>query len=87
MLLESLLWSYSTLVTVLEAHVDNIKLPSVQQALLHDEQKINGKFGDVSIYIIIEWINDFCIVIVISITQTPYLTIQFGGKKYSTHDG
>ena len=39
-LLGSLPQSYSTLVTALEAHVGDIKLDFVQQALTHEEQKI-----------------------------------------------
>ena len=39
-LLGSLPQSYSTLVTALEAHVGDIKLDFVQQALIHEEQKI-----------------------------------------------
>ena len=48
MLLGSLPRSYSTLVTALEARVDDVKLSFVQQALVHEEQKINGKLGDAS---------------------------------------
>ena len=46
--LGSLPRSYNTHVTALEAHVDNVKLTFVQQALAHEEQKINDKFGDPS---------------------------------------
>ena len=42
-LLGSLPKSYSTLVTALEARGDNISLNYVQQALVHEEQKMNGK--------------------------------------------
>ena len=38
-LLGSLLQSYSTIVTALEARVDNVNLPFVQQALTHEEHK------------------------------------------------
>ena len=41
-LLGSLSQSYSTLVTALEARVDDVRLNFVQQALIHEEQKING---------------------------------------------
>ena len=41
-LLGSLPPSYSTLVTALEARVDDVKLNFVQQALVHEEQKRNG---------------------------------------------
>ena len=41
-LLESLPQSYSTLMTALEARVDDVRLNFVQQALIHEEQKING---------------------------------------------
>ena len=44
-LLGSLPWSYSTLVTALEARVDNVSLTFVQQALVHEEQKSNGELG------------------------------------------
>ena len=44
-LLGSLPPSYSTLVTALEARVDDIKLNFVQQALIHEEQKQHGQFG------------------------------------------
>ena len=37
-LLGSLPQSYSTLVTALEAHVGDIRLDFVQQALIHEEQ-------------------------------------------------
>ena len=47
-LLESLPQSYSTLVTALEARVEDVKLSFVQQALVHEEQKLSGKFGDTS---------------------------------------
>ena len=47
-LLGSLPQSYSTLVTALEARVDDINLSFVQQALIHEEQKKNGQFGDTS---------------------------------------
>lgn len=47
-LLGSLPKSYSTLVTALEARVDDVKLSFVQQALVHEEQKLSGKFGDTS---------------------------------------
>ena len=40
-LLGSLPQSYSTLVTALEARVDELSLSYVQQALLHEEQKKN----------------------------------------------
>ena len=42
-LLGSLPQSYSTLVTALEARVDDIKLDFVQQALIHEELKMKGK--------------------------------------------
>ena len=42
-LLGSLPQSYSTLVTALEARVDDIKLDFVQQALMHEEQKLKGQ--------------------------------------------
>ena len=38
-LLGSLLCSYATLVTALEARVDDIQLSHVQQAFIHEEQK------------------------------------------------
>ena len=38
-LLGSLTSSYSTIVTALEARVDNVSLDFVQQALIHEEQK------------------------------------------------
>ena len=41
-LLGSLSSSYSTLVTALEARVDDVKLDFVQQALIHEEQKRHG---------------------------------------------
>ena len=41
-LLGSLPESYSTLVTALEARSDNISLKYVQQALVHEEQKLHG---------------------------------------------
>ena len=41
-LLGSLPPSYSTLVTALEARVDDVTLNFVQQALIHKEQKQNG---------------------------------------------
>ena len=41
-LLGSLPKSYSTLVTALEARSDNISLNYVQQALVHEEQKLHG---------------------------------------------
>ena len=44
-LLRSLPQSYSTLVTALEAQVDDISLGYVQQALLHEEQKLSS-WGD-----------------------------------------
>ena len=47
-LLGSLPESYSTLVTALEAQVDDVKLSFVQQALVHEEQKLSGEFGDTS---------------------------------------
>jgi len=40
-LLESLPKSYAALVTALEAKSDNISLNYVQQALVHEEQKMN----------------------------------------------
>ena len=43
-MLGSLPPSYSTLVTALEARVDDVKLNFVQQALIHEEQKRNGQF-------------------------------------------
>ena len=42
-LLGSLPKNYSTLVTALRARSGNISLNYVQQALLHEEQKLNGK--------------------------------------------
>ena len=39
-LLGSLPHSYSTLVTALEAHADNLKLSQVQQALIQEEIKL-----------------------------------------------
>ena len=45
-LLGSLPRSYSTLVTALEAHCDNITLRFVQQLLIHEEQKISGHPSD-----------------------------------------
>ena len=42
MLIGSLPSTYSTLVTALEARVDNVKLDFVQQALIHEEQKRHG---------------------------------------------
>ena len=47
-LLGSLPQSYLTLVTALEDRVDDINLSFVQQALIHEEQKKNGQFGDTS---------------------------------------
>ena len=48
-LLGSLPQSYSTLVTALEACAnDDLKLTHVQQALIHEEMKITGKFGQVT---------------------------------------
>ena len=44
-LLGSLPPSCSTLVTALEARVDDIQLDFVQQALIHEEQKQKGQFG------------------------------------------
>ena len=44
-LLGSLPPSYCTLVTALEARVDDITLGFVQQALIHEEQKLSGQFG------------------------------------------
>ena len=44
-LLGSLPESYSTLVTALEAHVEDVSLNFVQQALIHEEQKRQGQFG------------------------------------------
>ena len=44
-LLDSLPPSCSTLVTALEARVDDIQLDFVQQALIHEEQKQKGQFG------------------------------------------
>ena len=41
-LLGSLPSSYATLVTVLKACIDNVKLDFVQQALIHEEQKRHG---------------------------------------------
>ena len=41
-LLGSLPKSYSTLVTALEARSDDISLNYVQQALIHEEQKLHG---------------------------------------------
>ena len=40
-LLRNLPKCYSTLVTALEARSDNVSLNHVQQALLHEEQKVN----------------------------------------------
>ena len=34
--------SYATLVTVLEARVDDVQLSHVQQALIHEEQKLHS---------------------------------------------
>ena len=45
-LVGSLPQRYSTLVTALEARVDDINLHFVQQALIHEEQKKNGQFRD-----------------------------------------
>ena len=42
-LLGSLPHSYSTLLTALEARVDDVKLDFVQQALMHEEQKLKGQ--------------------------------------------
>ena len=39
-LLGSLLRSYATVVTALETRVDNVQLTHVQQALIHEEQKL-----------------------------------------------
>ena len=47
-LLGSLPPSYSTLVTALEARVDDIRLDFVQQALIHEEQKQKGQGSDAS---------------------------------------
>ena len=44
-LLGSLPQSYSTLVTALEACVDDIKLDFVQQVLMHEEQKSKGQYA------------------------------------------
>ena len=45
-LLGSLPQGYSTIVTALEARVDDVNLPFVQQALIHEEQKKNDQSGD-----------------------------------------
>ena len=45
-LLGSLLTSYSILVTALEARVDDVRLNFVQQALIHEEMKRSGQFGN-----------------------------------------
>ena len=45
-LLGSLPPAYSTLVTALEARVDDIRLDFVQQALIHEEQKKRGQTSD-----------------------------------------
>ena len=47
-LLGSVPSSYSTLVTALEAHVDDLQLDFVQQALIHEEQKRKGQESDAS---------------------------------------
>ena len=47
-LLGSLPQSYSTLVTALEACVDGVTLSFVQQALIHEEQKLNEEPGHLS---------------------------------------
>ena len=47
-LLGSLPHSYSTLVTALEARAEDVKLSFVQQALVYEEQKLSGKFSDIS---------------------------------------
>ena len=45
-LLGSLPPSYSTLVTALEARVEDVRLDFVQQALIHEEQKRKGEAND-----------------------------------------
>ena len=45
-LLGSLPQSYSTIVTALEARVDNVNLPFVQQALIHEEHKRSAQPDD-----------------------------------------
>ena len=45
-LLGSLPPSYSTIVTALEARVDNVNLPFVQQALIHEEHKRSVQTDD-----------------------------------------
>ena len=47
-LLGSLPPSYSTLVTALEARVEDVRLDFVQQALIHEEQKRKGEANDTS---------------------------------------
>jgi hypothetical protein len=47
-LLGSLPPSYSTLVTALEARTDDLKFDFVQQALVHEEQKLNEQSRDIS---------------------------------------
>ena len=47
-LLGSVPSSYSTLVTALEARVDDLRLDFVQQALVHEEQKRKGQESDAS---------------------------------------
>ena len=47
-LLGSMSPSHSTLVTALEAHADDIQLDFVQQALVHEEQKLKGQRIDTS---------------------------------------
>ena len=50
MLLGSLPQSYSTLVTVLEARIDDVKLKYVHLALFNEEQKLKGQFGHSAVY-------------------------------------
>ena len=45
-LLGSLPTSYSTLGTALEVRVDDVRLNFVQQALIHEEMKRSGQFGN-----------------------------------------
>jgi len=47
-LLSSLPPSYSTLVTAIEARVDDVSLRFVQQALIHEQQNRSGQFGQAS---------------------------------------
>ena len=46
----SLPQSYSTIVTALEVRVDNLNIPFVQQALIHEEHKKSVQAGDTALH-------------------------------------